>query len=163
MNLTQWIIKNFQRSKAVIIYVADEAGHFTKHWCIPEKDSTVKLEGIDKAVVITRESMRLSTKWNVPTFIVHHSNCEVMNLDDLRESHYTADEFRLILDNDEAHKVFSATKKSGLSSEGMTILIALVLGFLAMFNFFNTMLNDIDSKIPEPLPIVEVVEVVENE
>lgn len=157
MNLKQWIIKTFKKSEAVIVYVADEAGHLTKHWCIPTRDNAVKLEGVDKAVIISRESMRLSTKWNIPTFVVHHSNCEVMNLDDPRQSYYNADEFRLILDNDEAHKVYSSTKSGTLSTEAMIILGVIVLGFGFIFYFFNTKLNEIQNVV-DPVPIVEVVE-----
>jgi len=158
MNYKQWIIKTFKRNQAVIVYVLDEAGRITRNWCIPERDKTVKIEGISKAVAISRDTMRLSTKWNIPTFFVHHSNCESMNLDDLRESYYTADEFRLILDNDEANKVFRASKNGALSNEGLIILVVVILGFISMFYFFNTKLGDIDNKIPEPNPIVEVEE-----
>lgn len=156
MTLKELYISNFQRGKAVIVYVADESGRLTKHWAIPERDNTVKINGLDKAILISRETMRLSTKWNIPTFVVHHSNCETMNLDDQRESYYTADELKLILDNDEAHKVFSASRSGTLSNEGIIILIALVVGFLAMFYFFNTKLEAIDDKVTPP--IVETVE-----
>ena len=158
MSLKQWYIKNFKKREAVIIYVADESGRLTRHWCIPERDNIVRVEGLPKAVVISKETMRLSTKHNIPTFVVHHSNCESLDLADIRVSYFTADELRLILDNDEAHKVFNASKQGSLSSEGMIILVALALGFLAMFYFFNTKLTALDDKIPDPVPIVEIIE-----
>jgi len=102
--------------------------------------------------------MRLSTKWNVPTFIIHHNNCEYLNLEDLRKSEYSSREFRMILDNDEAQKIFNATKKGSLTTEGTIILVALALGFLAMFYFFNTKLVDIKDSIENPVPLVEVIE-----
>lgn len=157
MSLKQWYIRNFKRNQAVIIKVVDESGHFTSHWCIPERDRTVKVEGVKKAVVINRECMLLSTRWNVPTFVVHHSNCEVMSLDDTREKFYDSNELRLILDNDEAHKVYNATNNGKLTTESIIIIGVMVLGFLAMFYFFNTKLNSIDYKIPDPIPVVEEV------
>jgi len=156
MTFNEWVIQNFKRKKAVIIYVADESGHLTKHWCIPERDNTVKIQGVPKAVLINRESMRLSTKWNIPTFVVHHTNCEVINLNDQRQSYYNADELRLILDNDEAHKVFSASKGGRLSSDTMIILAVIVIGFLFIGYFFNTKLEAIQSAV-NPDPIVEVI------
>ena len=157
MTFKEWYIKNFNKKRAVIIYFAHETGHLTKHWCLPYRDNTVKLDGIEKAIVLSRETQLLS-EGNVPTFYVHWSNCETMNLDDIRKSYFDADEMRLILDNDEAHKVFSATRKSSISNEGFFILIALAVGFVAMFYFFNAKFNDLNNKLADPAPIVEVVE-----
>lgn len=158
MNLKQWYISTFKRSEAVIIYVAHETGRITHHWCIPYIDDTVKVEGLDKAVVISRETQRLSTKWNIPTFFVHHSNCESIDLDDVKKGYFTTKELRLILDNDEADKIFRVTDKGGLTKEATIILGVVVLGFLGMFYLFNTKMNEVKNLIVEPAPIVEVVE-----
>lgn len=154
--MKQFIIKTFQKKKAVIVYVADEAGHLTQHWCVPDRDNRVRVNGLDKAVLISRETMRLSTKWNIPTFVVHHSNCESMNLDDPRASYYNADELRLILDNEEAHNVFNSSKSGVLSNESLILLAVVILGFLFISYFFNSKLNAIQTLV-EPTAMVEVV------
>lgn len=158
MNFSQWIIKNFKKKEAVIIHVVDETGRISTNWCIPYSDNTVKVPGIHKAVAISRETRLLSTKWNIPTWVVHHENCEAMDLDNLRESYFTADEMRLILDSDEANKVLNAGNTGKLSNDTFILMIVIVLGFFVMFYFFNTKLNDINAKIEVETPIVEVIE-----
>lgn len=157
--MKQWIIKNFKRKRAVIIHLVHEDGHFTKHWCLPFKDNIVKITDTENAVVIDRTSMMLSTKWNVPTYVVHYSNCEVMLLSDLRERMYSSAELKTIVDNNEIEKAYKATKGDKLSNEGMIILAFVVLGFIASIYFNYMKFDDLQKSLtPDPTPIVEVVE-----
>jgi len=160
MTLKEWYIKNFKRDKAVIIYFVRKDRRVTQHWCELFSDNTVKVGNTGHATVIDLESAKLTTKWNIPTFWVHHTNCEAMDLEEKTpvQPKYTSSELDLIIDNDEVEKLYRASKKSALSNEGLIIIGAIVLGFLAMFYFFNTKLNAIDNKIPDPTPIVETVE-----
>lgn len=158
MSFKEWIIKTFNKSKAVIVYLKHENKRVTKHWCLLNNDNTVKITGLDFGVVISNESTYLTTKWNIPTYFVDYKNCETINLDNPNESQYSAEEFSLILDNDEAGKIFRSTQSGVLSQENMIILVAIILGFIATFYFFNTKLVDITNRLPEPTPIVETVE-----
>jgi len=154
--MKEFIIKTFLRHKAVIVKMVDESGHIRTHWAIPEKDNTVKLIGVQKAVVLTKESMLLSTRYNVPTFIVNYQNCEPINLRDIEQGQYGAAEFRLILDNDMAEKVFKATHNKKLSDEGKIIILVIIIGIMSLGYFLNTKLMEIKDSIP--VPIVEIVE-----
>ena len=161
--MKEFIIKTFFKNKAVIVLMADESGHLRKHWAIPEKDNTVKLIGVQKAVVLSKESMLLSGKGNVPTFIARYNNCEPVDLKDITNGLYGADEFRLILDNDMAEKVFKATQNKKLSDEGKIIITVVIIVGLVLGYFLNTKLVDLQNLLtPEPNPIVEVIEEVNN-
>jgi len=155
--MKEWIIKTFFKHKAVKILMADESGRIKTHWAIPEKDNTVKLIGTSKAIVLSNESMLLSGKSNIPTFLVRYNNCEPIDIKNINNGVYGADEFRLILDNDMADKVFKASNSSKLSDEGKIIIVFIVLVGLALGYFLNTKLEDIKA-IVEPVPIVEVLE-----
>ena len=155
--MKEFIIKTFFKHKAVVILMADESGHLRKHWAIPEKDNTVKLIGVQKAVVLSRESMLLSTKSNVPTFIVRYNNCEPIDLKDITNGHYGTEEFRLILNNDMAEKVFKASNTQKLSDEAKIIMLVVVVVGLAVGYFLNAKIEDLKTLI-DPAPIVEVVE-----
>lgn len=157
MSLKQFYIKNFQRSKAVIVMLVHEDQRLSKHWCIKYSDNTVKITDTPHAIVIDKNARYLSTKNNIPTYLVHHSNCECILVENQKEVFYTATELNLILEADEAKKVMNATSQGTISSEAMIILVVIVLGFLGMFYFFNTKLESIDEKVT-PAPIVEVVE-----
>ena len=157
--MKEFIIKTFFKHKAVIVKMVDEAGHIRTHWAIPEKDNTVKLIGVNKAVVLTKESMLLSTRYNVPTFLVNYQNCEPINIRDIEKGQYGAAEFRLILDNDMAEKVFKATSNRKLSDEGKIIILVIIISIMSLGYWLNTQLVDIKSSIPE----IEIVEVIEEE
>ena len=157
--MKQWIIKNFKRKKAVIIHLVHEDGHYTKHWCLPHKDNVVRITDTDNTTVINRESMMLSTKHNVPTFVVHYSNCEVMHLDDTRKSHYTSDELQLIIDNNEIDKAIKASSGNKMSNETLILLVIVVFGFIASIYYNNMKFADLQEDLfPEPAVIVETVE-----
>lgn len=159
--MKEFIIKNFFRHKAVIILMADESGRLTKHWAIPEKDNTVKLIGVDKAIVLSNDAMLLTGKVNVPTFIVRYDNCEPIDLKEVQKGVYGTEEFRMILDNDMAQKVFKASRSQKLSDD-TKIIIAIILAVGVMLGYFlNTKIEDLKTLI-EPTPIVEVVEGAEN-
>lgn len=153
--MKELIIKLFFKHKAVIIKMVDESGHMRTHWAIPESDNTVKLIGVQKAVVLSKESMLLTTKRNIPTFLVNYKNCEPINIKDIPKGIYGASEFRLILDNDMAEKVFKATQNKKLSDEGKIIILVVVLCVMALGYFLNTKIEDLKAEIN---PIVEVVE-----
>jgi len=155
--MKELIIKIFFKHKAVIVKMVDESGHNRTHWAIPEKDNTVKLIGVKKAVVLTKESMLLSTKYNVPTFLVNYQNCEPINIRDIEKGQYSADEFRLILDNDMAEKVFKATNSKKLSDEGKIIILVVIISVMSLGYWLNTKLVDIKNTIPQN-PIVDVIE-----
>jgi len=155
--MKELIIKTFFKHKAVIVKMVDESGHIRTHWAIPETDNTVKLIGVNKAVVLTKESMLLSTKYNVPTFLVNYQNCEPINIRDIEKGQYGAEEFRLILDNDMADKVFRASNSKKLSDEGKIIILVILISVMSLGYFLNTKLVDIKGAIPQT-PIVEVIE-----
>lgn len=155
--MKEFFIKTFFKHRAVIVKMVDESGHIRTHWAIPEKDNTVKLIGVQKAIVITKESMLLSTRHNVPTFLVNYQNCEPINVRDINKGQYGADEFRLILDNDMAEKVFKATHNKKLSDEGKIIILVIIVSVMALGYWLNIQLMDIKDAIPE-IPIVEVIE-----
>lgn len=155
--MRELFIKWFYKHKAVIIKVVDEAGRLTTHWAIPEKDGTVKLIGVEKAVVLTKESMMISTKRNIPTFLVNYANCETIDIRDIDKHIYDANEFRLILDNDMAEKVFKASTNKSISDEGKIIILVVVICVMGMGYFLNTKITEIKTLVtPEPA-IVEVV------
>lgn len=158
MNLKEMYIKNFQKRKAVIILMADESQHITKHWAIPDKgEKTVQLIGIEKTIVIHKDKMHLSTKWNIPTYIVNYKNCEPVDLSDVNKNIYGAHELDLIVKNDMAHKVFKASSKSSLSDEGKIILIIMLVLIAALGYFMNTKFQDLETALtPDPDPIVVV-------
>ena len=155
--MKEFIIKTFFKHKAVIVKMVDESGHIRTHWAIPEKDNVVKLIGVKKAVVLSKESMLLSTRYNVPTFLVNYKNCEPINIKEIEKGQYGADEFRLILDNDMAEKVFKASNRSKLSDEGKIIILVVIISVLSLGYWLNTRLLEIKDSIPQN-PIVEVVE-----
>lgn len=155
--MKELIIKTFFKHKAVIVKMVDESSHIRTHWAIPEKDNTVKLIGVKKAVVLSKESMLLSTKYNVPTFLVNYKNCEPINIKDIKKGQYGAEEFRLILDNDMAEKVFKASSNKKLSDEGKIIILVVIISVMSLGYWLNTKLVDIKDSIPQN-PIVEVIE-----
>jgi len=155
--MKEFIIRTFFKHRAVIILMADESGRLRKHWAIPEKDNTVKLIGVDKAVVLSNESMLLTGKTIVPTFIVRYDNCEPIDLKTVEAGIYGAAEFRLILDNDMAEKVYKASKSSKLSDDTKIILAVIMVVGVALGYFINTKLVDIKTII-DPTPIVEIVD-----
>lgn len=154
-------IKTFYKNKAVIVLMADESGRLKKYWAIPDKDNTVKLHGVKKAIVLSNESMLLTGKHNIPTFIARYNNCEPVILSDINNGIYSADEFRLILDNDMAEKVFKATQNKKLTDEGKIIVLVIIIVGLALGYFLNAKLVDIKNTI-EPAPIVEVIDDEDN-
>ena len=155
--MKEFIIKTFFKHKAVIVKMVDEAGHIRTHWAIPDTDNTVKLIGVNKAVVLTKESMLLSTRYNVPTFLVNYQNCEPINLRDIEKGQYGTDEFRLILDNDMAEKVFKATHSKRLSDEGKIIILVIIISVMSLGYWLNTKFDDISNRLPQN-PVIEVVE-----
>ena len=117
----------------------------------------MKLIGTQKAIVLTKESMLLSTRYNVPTFLVNYKNCEPINIKDINKGIYGAEEFRLILDNDMAEKVFKSSQNKKLSDEGKIIIIVIIISIMALGYFLNTKLDEIKNAIPET-PIIEIIE-----
>ena len=158
MTFKEWLIKNFSKDKAVIVYFVKEDARIKKHWCIPNSDGTVSLPSINASIVITKETRYLTTKHNIPTYVAHYENCESMDLTNLNERYLTAEQLDLIIENEELAKAYRASQKHSLSNEGMFILIALAVGFLGMFYFFNTKFKELDNKLPDPTPIVETIE-----
>jgi len=158
MTLKEMYIKNFQKRKAVIVYMADEAGRLTSHWAIPDKtDNTVRLLGAEKAIVLHHDKMVLSTKHNIPTYIVHNSNCEPVDLQDVQKGIYGAAEFEMILNNDMAEKIFKASTRSKITDEGKIIIGVVLLAVVALGYFMNTKFEDLKTALePEPTPIVVV-------
>ena len=155
--MKEFIIKTFFKHKAVIIKMVDEAGHIRTHWAIPEKDNVVKLIGVKKAVVLTKESMLLSTRYNVPTFLVNYKNCEPIDVKNINKGIYGTAEFRLVVDNDMADKVFKATHSKKLSDEGKMIILVIIISVMSLGYWLNIQLQDIKAIIPQN-PIVEVIE-----
>ena len=160
--MKEFIIKNFFKHKAVIVLMADESGRLRKHWAIPENDNTVKLIGVEKAIVLSNEAMLLTGKSNVPTFIVRYDNCEPIDLRDIKAGVYGTEEFRMILDNDMAKKVFKATSSQKLSDDTKIILAVILAVGVTLGYFLNTKLEDLRILI-DPTPIVEVVEEVNSD
>lgn len=160
--MKEFIIRNFFKHRAVIVLMADESGRLRKHWAIPEKDNTVKLIGVEKAIVLSNEAMLLTGKSNVPTFIVRYDNCEPIDLRDVQKGIYGTEEFRMILDNDMAKKVFKATSNQKLSDDTKIIIAIILVVGLTLGYFLNTKLEDLKIMI-DPTPIVEVVEDNSNE
>lgn len=159
--MKEFIIKTFFKHRAVIVLMADESGRLRKHWAIPEMDNTVKLIGVEKAIVLSNEAMLLTGKTNVPTFIVRYDNCEPIDLRDVKAGVYGTEEFRMILDNDMAKKVFKATSNQKLSDDTKIILAVILVVGVTLGYFLNTKLEEIRTLV-EPAPIVEVVEGAEN-
>ena len=160
--MKEFIIKNFFKHRAVIVLMADESGRLRKHWAIPEKDNTVKLIGVEKAIVLSNEAMLLTGKTNVPTFIVRYDNCEPIDLRDIKKGVYGTEEFRLILDNDMAKKVFKASSNQKLSDDTKIIIAIILVVGLTLGYFLNTKIEDLKILV-EPDPIVEVIEGNTNE
>ena len=160
--MKEFIIKNFFKHRAVIVLMADESGRLRKHWAIPEKDNTVKLIGVEKAIVLSNEAMLLTGKTNVPTFIVRYDNCEPIDLRDIKKGVYGTEEFRLILDNDMAKKVFKASSNQKLSDDTKIIIAIILVVGLTLGYFLNTKIEDLKILV-EPDPIVEVIEDNTNE
>ena len=155
--MKEFIIKNFYKHRAVIVLMADESGRLRKHWAIPEKDNTVKLIGVEKAIVLSNEAMLLTGKSNVPTFIVRYDNCEPIDLRDVNAGIYGTEEFRLILDNDMAKKVFKASTSQKLTDDTKIIIAFILIVGVSLGYFLSAKIEDLGILI-EPTPIVEVIE-----
>lgn len=157
MNLKQTYIKLFLKNKAVIIKKITESGRMTSHWAIPSKENTVKINETSDAVVLHKDARLLSTKHNIPTYVVHYRDCQPILLDDLqRKGIYGTEELRLILDNTEAEKIFRAGNKSSISQEAKMIILVLIFGFIGLGYYVNTLIPK--PVEPEPIPIVEVID-----
>lgn len=161
MNLKELYIKTFKRQDAVIIKRVSESGRITSHWVVPSPSNVVQLNEIPEAITLHKDARYLSTKWNIPTYLMTYKTCEPIKLEELdRKSFYQADELHLILETDLAKKAYQSSEKSKVSDEIKLVLIVLIVGFIALGYYFNSQLALLqpDPVIDpnNPTPVVEV-------
>lgn len=159
MNLGELYIRLFRKHEAVIIKRLNESGRLTTHWAVPNPDNVVKLLDVDDGILLHKDSRLLSTKRNIPTYIVTYEDCQPITLDDLkRKGIYSTAEIHLILENDLAQKSFKAGNKSKISDEAKLIIVVIIIGFLVLGYFLNTKLMEL-----KPVPEPDVLEVFDSE
>ena len=157
MNLKVVYIKTFKRHKCVIVKVINESGRITSHWAIPSPENTVKLNETMDAIVLHKDARLLSTKRNIPTYIVHYKDCIPLTLENLkREGVYSTNELRMILDNDLAEKVFKAGNKGRFSDEAKMLVMVIIVAVLALGYYLNMRIVELVPE-PDPNPVVEEV------
>ena len=155
MNIKELYIRIFKKSQAVIILRVNESGRITTHWAIPHPDNIVKLVDVDDAITLHKSARFLSTKRNIPTYLVNYGDSQPIDLTDVaREGHYSIQELRLILDSDLAQKAFKAGNTSKISDEAKIIIIIILVGFLALGYYLNMQITKL---APPPGPVYEEV------
>lgn len=161
--MNQWIIKTFNKDKAVIINLVHETGKVTTHWAIPNSENVVTLKRPKAAITLTKEGTHYTTARNIPTYYVKHTNCEPVNLQDIKKGVYTTETFEVIITNNEVQKAYNSSKKSSITDEAKIIIIFMIIGFIAIGYLFNTKLKEINNSINNPTPEPEIVEEVEED
>ena len=140
INMREWFIKTFFKSKAVRIYIAYPDKRLQEFWAIPKGDQ-VNIKGVG-VFTISLEEGNLSSK-NVPTYIFNTLSTSPLNLQTGEKSVYTPEQFQVAIDSKIEREIFLATKTGALSQDTIYILLALMVGFGGLGYYLSDKINTI--------------------
>jgi hypothetical protein len=138
--MRQWIIKTFQKRKAVRIYLVMPDKRLKEYWVIPQ-GNFVKIKGVGD-FVINLEGAHLSSK-NVPTFIYRADKLEPFDLQGGKESLMTSKEIQTALDANIASEIFNASKGSAISQDVVIICLVVIVAVAGAWYMLDTKLTAI--------------------
>lgn len=157
--MRNWFLKNFFRSKVVRVFVLDENGRLDESYEFIKKPLTVTIKKRGQTFILSHEAVMISTKDNIPTYLLSYKNAEPMDLHNYPKTHYTMSDFDTAIDHNTVSELYKTTKGGFMADANILVLVVIVCSMFLLGYYLNGRLNKIENTItPEPTPVVEVEE-----
>ena len=157
--MRNFLLKTFFRNKVVRVLVLDENGRLHDSYERVKHPLTVTIKKRGESFLMNREAVMVSTKDNIPTYLLNYKNAEPVDLHMFPETHYSMDDFDIAVNSHVAQDVYRATKKGLFADANLLTLVLIICGLFLLGYFMTVKLDNIEKIVTrEPAPIVEVEE-----
>lgn len=158
--MKNWFLKTFFRDKLVRVLVLDESGRLHESYEISKDPTTVTIKRRNQTFMLSRDASMISTKDNIPTYLLVYNNAEPIDLHTFPESNLTMEQFNIAIKHNTVGEVLRDTESKFKIDANLVTLVIVLCGFVLLGYFLNDRINKLENKIfpSEPAPIVEEVD-----
>ena len=137
--MRQWYISKFKKKKAVRIFLLRKDKRLTHYWVLPKGLGEITVGKY--SFKLTPEDFVLLN--NVPTYFYNESNAAPVSFTHGKVVELSPDEFNMSIEAHVARDVFAASQGGLLSTEGIIIIVAVLVCALGLGYYLSSELSAI--------------------
>ena len=137
--MKQWFISKFKKKKAVRIFLLNKDKRLTQYWVLPKGLGEITI-GKYTFKITPHDFVLLN---NVPTYFYNVENAAPVSFEHGKVVELSPAEFNMSIEAHVARDVFAAAQGSLLSTEGIIILVAVLVCALGLGYYLSSELTAI--------------------
>lgn len=141
--MRQWVIKRFKKSKAVRIFLLTKGKRLTHYWVVPKGLGEITIGKY--TFKLTPDDFVLLD--NVPTYFYNEENASPVSFELGKVVELSPDEFNMSIEAHVARDIFSSAQGGLLSTEGIIIIVAVLVSAIGVGFYIQSQLAIILEKL----------------